>query len=106
MSPPSSRDDAQPYLEAILERMKTAPLKGTFSRKGKKKATDAGTVEEMVEEFDYKAGGDETDLKSVIIVDETLATGKTIAATLKHLRNAGMPQGCRIAIAVWGLLQE
>jgi len=104
----SNEEEARMNIRYRVELSQTerAELTALLSGGRKKKATDAGTVEEMVEEFDYKAGGDETDLKSVIIVDETLATGKTIAATLKHLRNAGMPQGCRIAIAVWGLLQE
>jgi ABC-type uncharacterized transport system ATPase subunit len=106
VSPPSSREDAKPFREAILRKVNTTPLGGTFSRKEKRKAADAKTVEEMVEEFEYRAGDNEPDLKSIIVVDESIATGKTIAATLNHLRQTGMLKDCRVVVAVWGLLQD
>lgn len=104
VSVPSSRADVNPYREEIQRRCCTESLRGSFSRKGEIKAANGGTVEDMINEFDYRSAGNEADIKAIIIVDESIATGSSVAAALSHLRTAGLPQDCKVVVAVWGLL--
>jgi orotate phosphoribosyltransferase-like protein len=48
------------------------------------------------------AGG-ECGIKSLLIVDESVSSGRTIAAVLAHLRRAGLPKDCivYVAAAAW-----
>ena len=40
------------------------------------------------------------EFKSLVIVDESLASGRTVAAMLHHLRQAGLPKDCVVYVAV------
>ncbi|MFG1201770.1 phosphoribosyltransferase [Xanthobacter aminoxidans] len=106
VSPPSSRQDAVPYREAILrDRPGTPDLSGDFTRAGKTKAGDSKTtVKDMVDEFQYRSVKDLSGVKSLLIVDESISTGKTVAAVLQHLYANGLPEDCRITVAVWAKL--
>lgn len=106
VSLPSSRNDVDPYREEILQKCSANLLEGSFSRKGERKAANGGTVEDMINEFDYRPAGNEADIETIIIVDESIATGKSVAAALFHLREAGLPQDCKVVVAVWGLLSS
>jgi len=107
ITPPSSRDDVKPYRDAILKRLpKLIDLSEGVSREGKVKAAQNDTtLEQLINDFAYKPTGREKQIKSLVIVDETIGTGKTVATTLHHLRAAGLPiaENCKvtIAIALW-----
>jgi hypothetical protein len=45
----------------------------------------SSSVEEIVDEFDCQSAGDESEIKSLLVVDESLASGRTVAALLDHL---------------------
>jgi predicted amidophosphoribosyltransferase len=100
---PSSRDDAKPYADAILKRLNSSSdLSERLSRTGKVKAADAETTGEMlVQDLTYRGAGDEPGIKSLVIVDETFATGKTVAAMLAVLRANGLPvhEDCKVTVA-------
>ena len=100
--PPSSAGDAQPYRDAILDRWPVNELSDTFTRRGNFKAQDDETsVEDLVErELVHSPDGSEPLIKSLLIVDESLARGRTAAAMIALLRRAGMPDDARISIAV------
>lgn len=107
LSPPSNRQDAVPYRDGILSDTKARDLTGNFSRHGKiKAADDKATVQDVIGEFIYKPDGSEGSIKSLLIVDESTASGKTVAAVLHHLRAAGLPETCSITIAVWARLGD
>ena len=104
--PPSSRDDIDVYRLAILDRMPARVLSG-FTRKGKVKAGDRETtLADMIEEFDYAANGDERDIRSLLILDESVADGKTAAALLEHLRRNGLPDEARVVLALWTVVKS
>lgn len=106
VSPPSSRTDADPYREAILRDAKCLDLSPRFSRIGKTRAATAKSLEEVFAEFQYKPAGDEGSIKSLLIVDDSVASGSTIAALLHHLRKAGLPSNSVITAAAPALLQH
>jgi Phosphoribosyl transferase domain len=103
VSPPSKRSDAAVYRNEIVRPAGSRDLTARFSRKGKINAADVSSVEEVVNEFDYQSAGDESDTKSLLIVDESLASGRTVVAVLDHLRRAGLSKNCivYVAVAAW-----
>jgi pyrimidine operon attenuation protein/uracil phosphoribosyltransferase len=100
VSPPSKRSDADVYRNEIVTRAGSRDLTARFSRKGKINAANASSFEEVVDEFEYQFGGDETETKSLLIVDESFASGRTVASVLDHLRKAGLPGDCAVYVAV------
>lgn len=101
-SPPSSGDDAVPYREAILKRWPVVDFTDTFTRRGKFKAqTTTTTIDDLVQhEFVHVPNGREPSIRSILIVDESVATGKSAAALIRLLRRAGMPADAQTCIAV------
>lgn len=89
--PPSSGNDAQPYREAILSRWPVKDFSDTFTRMGQIKAQNSETtVDELVErEFVHTPNGYEPSIKSILIVDESIATGKSAAYRSGEGRLAG-----------------
>jgi hypothetical protein len=99
--PPSSRPDAVPFKNAITTRWPTArDITSTFDRSGVTKAADPHGSEIMVNELMHAPDGKENDIKSLLIVDESVAEGKTAAAIVHHLRAAGMPKETKVTLAV------
>jgi hypothetical protein len=102
VSPPSSRADARPFREVILRNTDAVDLTTGFSRHGVKKMADPATnVQQAIDEFLYTAQGCEAAITSLLIVDESIASGKTIAAVLHHLRQAGLSANCTVRVAAW-----
>ena len=101
VSPPSARDDANPYRNEVLGRRQgLLDLTSRFSRRGRLRAANTVSIDEMRNEFVYRPVGDEGRINSLLIVDESLASGRTVAALLAHLRGAGLPGNCIICVAV------
>jgi hypothetical protein len=102
VSPPSSRPDANPYREAILRTKSTRDLTPHFSRKGKVQVGhNDTTLEQAIDEMIYARDGAESAITSLLVIDESLASGKTVAAVLDHMRRAGLPKGCKVTVVVW-----
>lgn len=99
VSPPSSRNDAEIYRNRILETLPAVDLTPRFSRKGLLKSATASSWTEIFSELSYAATGDEANFNSVVVVDELVAGGKTAAAVIQHLHDAGLPKSCIITIA-------
>jgi predicted amidophosphoribosyltransferase len=102
VSPPSSRPDATPYRNAVLRERSAHDLTHNFSRKGKVKVgNNDTTLQQAVDEMIYTRDGRESGLKSLLIVDESIASGKTVAAVLHHLRTAGLSKECKVTVVAW-----
>jgi hypothetical protein len=104
LMPPSSRTDAKAYLDAVLTHHPGLKNISTrMTRKGKVKAATALSIGSVIREFDYTPQGDESALKAVYILDETVGTGRTIASMLYHLCKAGLSKDCRVVVvtALW-----
>jgi hypothetical protein len=99
VSPPSERADADLYRNALIELTGARDLSERFSRKGKVKASTASSVQEVIDEFDYAAQGDEPKINSLMIADESVASGATVVAVLVHLRRAGLREDCKIMVS-------
>lgn len=105
VSPPSSRSDATPYRNEVLDE-NIVDLTSAFSRSCAVKAGDhRTTVNDLVADFHYQPSGSEQLIKSLLIVDETISSGKTVAAVLECLRTAGLPQDCLVTVAVHGKMK-
>ena len=102
VSPPSSRPDANPYRNAALRGRSAHDLTPNFSRKGKVKVGhNDTTLEQAIDEMIYTRDGTESGVKSLLIVDESIASGKTVAAVLHHLRTAGLSKECKVTVVAW-----
>jgi hypothetical protein len=100
-SPKSDHLDAEPYRQAVLNGCSVLDLTENFTRTGEKKAADTSTtLDDMMSEIVYAADGVESKLRSVLIVDDSIASGKTAAAMITKLRDAGLPPDARVVIAV------
>jgi len=107
VSPPSSREDATPFRKAIIKDTQALDLTPCFSRHGKlKMANSETTMRQAIDEFRYEAQGCEGSIKSLLIVDESIASGKTIAAVLYHMRQAGLPPCTTLNVAVWAKFKK
>lgn len=99
--PRSDHDDAEPYRQAVLVGRSVIDLTNNFTRLGKKKAADSSTtLDDMMSEIVYARHGSEGSLQSILIVDDSIASGKTAAAMIAKLRNEGLPLDAKIVIAV------
>ena len=102
--PPSSRRDGEPYRDGILMRLNARDISDRFTRRGNIKASKGHSIEKMMEEFEYRPSGDESQIQNLMIIDESIASGTTAATLLAHLSNAGLRQDCTVFVAAWGLL--
>ena len=103
LSPPSSRpQDAKTYRDAVLRDQSVPDLTFDFRRRGKIKVGHNDTnLEQAIGEMIYTSSGIESDIKSLLIIDESVASGKTIAAVLHHMRKAGLPKDCVVTVVAW-----
>jgi hypothetical protein len=77
-------------------------LTPNFSRKRKVKVGhNDTTLEQAIDEMIYTRDGTESGAKSLLIIDESIASGKTVAAVLHHLRIAGLSKECRVVVVAW-----
>ncbi len=97
---PSSRTLVKPYLEACRGRfIEAEDLTPRFTRHGTARATESRSFEEILDSIVYQ-GPRLGHVHSVLIVDDLLASGSTVAAMITRLRNAGMPVDAKVSAAV------
>jgi hypothetical protein len=75
------------------------PQFGIFSRRHQVLAAMAPPLQALINEFQYVPFDNETTFDSLLIVDESVASGLTIAASLDHLRRHSLKRSCRITVA-------
>lgn len=98
--PKSSRDDVQPYLAKVLElKPGLQILSPRMTRKNKVKAISATSFASVIREFEYQPDGAEGSIKSLLILDDIVGTGRTSLAMLYHLCKAGLAKDCQVTIA-------
>ena len=103
---PSSRDDAAPYHDCILQRTCANDISERFLKSESSRSGSPGSSQQdVIDAITYMAEGDEGSIQNLLIVDDSFASGKTIAAMLHHLRSAGL-NNCSITVAVPALLRQ
>ncbi len=100
LRPPSSRDDAVPYLNAFIDaRPHTIDLSSSFARAiGAKKAGENSSFEEVRDALLYTGTKDLSAARSILIVDDIFSEGKTAAAVIDVLRRKGLPSEAKITL--------
>ena len=96
---PSSQMDANPYFDDIQLKLNLDDRSNQFSKTETIKAAES-TPEEVFRAMDFEARGDEHQLTSVLIVDESFAAGSTVDAIVRRLVEAGAPGTLQVHIAV------
>jgi predicted phosphoribosyltransferase len=95
---PSSRSDAVPFTKAVTERWPDARDITDHFSKGSTKAADDGDLRSLVSSMGYTADDKEELIGSLLIVDESIATGKTAAAMIERLKAAGMGENVDVTL--------
>jgi predicted amidophosphoribosyltransferase len=100
--PPSSRQDAAVYKAEILNRTTLTDLTGSFSGNHQVKSASSGTtLATLCAGLSHAPKGIEANINNLLIVDDSIRSGRTVEAILAHLHSAGLPQDCAVTIAVW-----
>jgi hypothetical protein len=101
LTPPTSRPElSTPYFDAVYSKHKNAvDLTTRFSRLPSATAGTGTSVDEFISQLTYVPSGDESRFKTLLIVDDVLARGTTVAAIVRKLREFGLPLECKIFVA-------
>ena len=100
VSPPSRRNDAEPYRAVAMHRI-PYPLDLTrfFKKKGEELGGHAGSPETLAEHFELSYNDSLHDVKTLLIVDDAFSNGTTAGAIVIRLRKRGLPGSALITIA-------
>lgn len=103
VSPPTRRPWlSEPYRRQIAQALDLhhRDITGRFHKAGRRSSMLGATLSELIEDYGYHAAGDEPDLSSLLIVDDTIGQGNSVLALLHHLQLAGMPASAAVTVAV------
>lgn len=101
LSPPSSRPElSNPYRRCISDKQPLAcDLTHSFQRaKDAPRAADGATLQKVVDSLAYSPCNKEPSFKRIVIVDDVLKSGVTVAAIVHHLRTIGLPPSCEVFV--------
>jgi adenine/guanine phosphoribosyltransferase-like PRPP-binding protein len=100
LCPQSRRPQFQGFaLEATAKYHECKNLTGRFKKASDIQAGTDGTSYEMLENIlEYTPGDDEKCLKRILILDDLVASGKTIAAYCSKLSDNGVPADCEFVV--------
>jgi hypothetical protein len=99
--PPSSRDDALPYLTVLLDSLAIArDWSACFNRQDDVKAGIVRSCEALYHAMTFTAPPDLSTARSILMVDDSFTDGTTVCAVWRHLLEAGLSLDCSVTIAV------
>ncbi|MGO9362373.1 MAG: hypothetical protein ACLP02_02790 [Rhodomicrobium sp.] len=101
VSPPSSRPYlAEPYRNAIRNKFAAAvDLTPRLTRSCEYFSGEGATFDAMMQAVSYESTGAEPQYRTLVIVDDILATGRTAALVVCKVRAAGFSDGAQIFVA-------
>jgi hypothetical protein len=99
LSPPSRRADAEPYRKAILAAVGAPDWTPAFSRASGASAGETPSCDEIFRALTFSPPSGIGAVRSVLMVDDVLASGTTACAVLRHLRAAGMSADAAFVVA-------
>jgi len=101
---PSGRQDASPYWHAICTaRLVGQNISSSFMKTLSVRAAQSDSFEELLRSISLEPSGHRSDIKSatkVLVVDDVLHTGRSVAACITHLRKAGHSTDAEVNVAV------
>lgn len=92
---------AEPYYEAIKARFKNAhDLSVRLTRNSSARSHRNGTTFAQVQSaYQYTAGNDEPQFRSLVLIDDTFQTGNTMSAVIASLKQNNLSDECKIILA-------
>lgn len=100
LAPPSRHDFAGYYKDELASGRSALDISSRFHKTADVVAGQAETTAaDIYEALAYDAQGDEHSWSSVLIVDDVFASGKTVAAVLSRLRDAGLASDVSVTVA-------
>jgi predicted amidophosphoribosyltransferase len=107
--PSDHRWQAEPYHAALLEKFPEAvDLTDRLSRPGDCRSNLDATMPQIKQSHIYQPKGDEGTFRSLLIVDDTLRTGNSVAAMIGAFLEKGLRDDCWIVLArpLWIIPKE
>lgn len=103
VTPPSTRDDALPYLTEVCRGVTANDLSAGYGPKSGKKAVGGITVKEWISLNPYSCCGNESEIDHLVIVDDVIGTGTTASAIVDQMRTCGLNDTARVTIVapIW-----
>ncbi len=99
-SPPSRFTHALPYREAMINIWPDiVDLTSRFKRDEKYPSGQNATSDEIFNNLQYEATGYESSFTTVLVVDDIFSRGRTVAAAIEKLRQAGVGDDCDFTVA-------
>ena len=101
LSPPSDHPShAEPYRLMIREKKEAAlDVTGSFERVGPTRAGLGGTPQQLLASMTYFPCGAESSWMHIVIVDDIMKQGTTVAAIIMLLRQHGLSPNCKVTVA-------
>lgn len=96
--PPSTHNRSEPYAKELINCCQWN-LSGGFSRAGVVRSGDGCSLGQLWSSVSYKPSGEEGKLRSVLVVDDIFASGKTVAIMVGKLIEAGMSKEAVVSVA-------
>ncbi len=100
---------AEPYHAALLEKFpKAVDLTDRLSRSGDHRSNLDATMPQIRKSYNYRSKGDEGSFRSLLIVDDTLRTGNSVATVIEALVENGLRNDCPVILAcpLWIIPKE
>jgi hypothetical protein len=100
LSPPSRYKHAAPYRDAYLNKFHgTVDLTWSFHSAKSVLAGESPSLEDLIGDIEFVSSGNVSTIKTLLIIDDIFSRGRTVAAVLTHLHQAGLPKTCKVEVA-------
>lgn len=107
VAPPSGRSDAGRLKSWLISSRSMLDISPRFSREGTTAASTTSDPEHSHGQFSYSSYADEVNLRSLMIIDDAIASGRTVDNILLHLTHHGFDQSkYTVEVVVWALLPQ
>ena len=100
LRPPSTRDDALPYLKSVAEALRIPrDWSAALTRNEDVRAARTGSCDAVYGALAFAVPGYISEVRSLLMVDESFTHGTTACAVWRRLLDAGLSSSCEFTIA-------
>ena len=97
---PSSCNDMAPYLETVKQTHRMRDISSLFRKAADYRARDCKAgMDEVVKNINYQSDQLENEINGLLILDDSVGTGKTVNSIILHLLKNGMGKDVPILVA-------